>query len=325
LSWPLRLGLLSTARINDAILGAAADLDEVEVVAVASRDGARAQAYAREHGLERSHGSYDALLDDDGVDAVYISLPNGMHHEWTMKSLEAGKHVLCEKPYSRHPEEAEEAVAVAEQARLVLTEGFMYRHHPQAEKVKALVEAGAVGQVQLVRSSFSFVLGNQADVRVQPTLDGGALMDLGCYCVSGARFLIGEPERVTGEQILGPTGVDVSFTGTMRFPGDVVAQFDCSFTQPRYQRMDVVGDSGWLLVDTPFRSQGEGELLVRRQEHLNRIEVPAADAYVLEIQNFADAVARRSAPLLSAADAVGQARTIAALYLSATEGRAVDL
>jgi xylose dehydrogenase (NAD/NADP) len=325
LSWPLRLGLVSTARINSAILGAAAELDEVQVVAVASRDGARAQAYAREHGIDRSHGSYDALLDDDGVDAVYISLPNGMHHEWTMKALEAGKHVLCEKPYSRHPEEAEEALALAKQARLVLTEGFMYRHHPQAEKVKALVEDGAVGQVQLVRSSFSFVLGNQADVRVQPTLDGGALMDLGCYCVSGARFLIGEPERVTGEQILGPTGVDVSFTGTMRFPGDVVAQFDCSFTQPRYQRMDVVGDSGWLLVATPFRAQGEGELLVRHQEHLNRIEVPEADAYVLELQDFAGAVARRTQPLLPAADAIGQARTIAALYLSATEGRAVDL
>jgi xylose dehydrogenase (NAD/NADP) len=325
LSWPLRLGLVSTARINSAILGAAAELDEVQVVAVASRDGARAQAYAREHGIDRSHGSYDALLDDDGVDAVYISLPNGMHHEWTMKALEAGKHVLCEKPYSRHPEEAEEAFALAKQARLVLTEAFMYRHHPQAAKVKELVEEGAVGQVQLVRSSFSFVLRDQSDVRVQPTLDGGALMDLGAYCVSGSRFLVGEPERVAGEQILGPTGVDVAFHGTMRFPGDVVAQFDCSFTQPRYQRMDVVGDSGWLLVDSPFRSQGEGELLVRHQEHLNRIEVPAADAYVLELQNFADAIGRRSPPLLTGADVVGQARAIAGLYLSATEGRAVDL
>jgi xylose dehydrogenase (NAD/NADP) len=325
LSWPLRLGLVSTARINSAILGAAAELDEVQVVAVASRDGARAQAYAREHGIDRSHGSYDALLDDDGVDAVYISLPNGMHHEWTMKALEAGKHVLCEKPYSRHPEEAEEAFALAKQARLVLTEAFMYRHHPQAAKVKELVEEGAVGQVQLVRSSFSFVLRDQSDVRVQPTLDGGALMDLGAYCVSGSRFLVGEPERVAGEQILGPTGVDVAFHGTMRFPGDIVAQFDCSFTQPRYQRMDVVGDSGWLLVDSPFRSQGEGELLVRHQEHLSRIEVPAADAYVLELQNFADAIGRRSPPLLTGADVVGQARAIAGLYLSATEGRAVDL
>jgi predicted dehydrogenase len=150
-------------------------------------------------------------------------------------------------------------------------------------------------------------------------------MDLGCYCVSGARYLAGEPVHVIGEQILGRTGVDFSFTGTMRMAGDVVAQFDCSFTRPRYQRMDVVGDEAFLLVDTPWRATGEGELLLRHGEHLSRIEIPPADAYALELENFAGAVAGSEAPRFSAEDSLGQARAIDALYRSATEGRAIDL
>jgi xylose dehydrogenase (NAD/NADP) len=316
----VRLGLLSTARINDQILRAAADSDRVEIVAVGSRDGPRAQAYANEHGLERAHGSYEALLADQEVDAVYISLPNGLHHEWTLKALEVGKHVLCEKPYSRRPEEVDEAFDRAEQARLVLMEGFMFRHHPQTAKVKELVEEGAVGRVRLVRAAFSFVLEDLADVRARPELDGGSLMDVGCYCVSGSRYLAGEPERAIGEQILGPTGIDISFHGTLRFPDDVVAQFDCSFALPRYQRLDVVGDQGWLLVDAPWRTDWEGELLLSHGEHVTRIEVPQADAYRLELENFAAAAADEETQLLGRTDASGQARAIAALYRSAAEG-----
>ena len=321
----VRLGLLSTARINDAILAAAPEVEDLEVVAVASRDPARAKAYAKEHGIATAHGSYDALLEDSGVDAVYVSLPNGLHHRWTIAALESGKHVLCEKPYSRHGGEAEEAFGLAERSRLVLTEGFKYRHHPQAAKVKELVEQGAVGRVQVVRSSFSFLLQDTSDVRARPELGGGALMDLGCYCVSSSRFLAGEPLHVIGEQVMGRTGVDVSFLGTMRMRGDVVVQFDCSFVRPRYQRLDVVGDEAFLLVDTPWRARGEGELLLRQGEHLSRIEVPEADGNVLELQDFVDAVRLRRPPLLTREDAVGQARVIDALYHSATEGRAVDL
>jgi len=321
----LRLGLLSTARINDAILAAAKEMNDVEVVAVASRNAGRAEAYAREHGLATAHSSYEDLLADNAVDAVYVSLPNGLHHEWTLAALEARKHVLCEKPYSRRPAEAEEAFELARQSGLVLMEAFMYRHHPQAAKVKELVEQGAVGQVQVVRSSFSFVLQDLKDVRARPELDGGALMDLGCYCVSGSRFLVGEPQHVIGEQIVGRTGVDISFHGTMRMAGDVVAQFDCSFTRPRYQRLDIVGDEAFLLVDTPWRATGEGELLLRHGEQVSRIEVPPAEAYELQLQNFAGAVVGTEAPRVSAEDSVGQARVIDALYRSATEGRAIDL
>jgi xylose dehydrogenase (NAD/NADP) len=322
---PLRLGLLSTARINEEVLAAAAETDRVEVVAVASRDGARAEAYAAERGIPRAYGSYDRLLDDNGVDAVYVSTPNSLHYEWTMRALDAGKHVLCEKPFTRRGEQAEEAFELARTRGRVLMEGFMYRFHTQAAEVKSLVDRGAVGKVQLVRGSFSFLLESLSDVRADPELDGGALMDIGCYCVSISRFLLGEPERVSGEQVLGPTGVDMAFHGTLRFPGDVVAQFDCSFTQPHYERMDVVGDQGWLLVDAPWRSEGEGELLLRHVDHLQRFDVPATGAFRLELENFAAAAAHESAPLIDREDSVGQAWTIEALYRSAAEGRTVEL
>jgi predicted dehydrogenase len=324
-SEPLRLGLLSTARINKAILAGAAVSDRVEVVAVASRDSRRAETYAHEQGIPRAYGSYDRLLDDNGVDAVYISVPNALHYEWTMKGLEAGKHVLCEKPFTRSAEQAEEAFALAKKRGRALMEGFMYRHHPQAAEVKALVDRGVVGKVQLVRGSFSFLLEDLSDVRASPELDGGALMDIGCYCVSISRLLLGEPNRVSGEQVLGPTGVDMAFHGTLRFPGDVVAQFDCSFMQPRYERLDIVGDQGWLLVDSPWRKQGEGELLLRHIDNLRRFDVPAADAYSLQLENFAAAAAHEAPPLLDRAESVGQARTIEALYRAAHEGRTVEL
>ena len=322
----MKLGLLSTARINDAILSGAEGSDRVEVVAVASRDGARAQAYAHEHAIPRAHGSYEALLADDGVDAVYISLPNRLHHEWTLAALDAGKHVLCEKPYSRRPQEVEEAFARAESAGLVLMEAFMYRHHPQTARVKALVEEGAIGRLRLILAAFRFVLSDLGDIRASVELDGGALMDVGCYCVSGTRNIAGEPEHVRGEQVLGPTGVDLSFHGTLRFPGDVVAQFDCSFALPRFQRLELVGDEGRLLVESPWRVDWAGDLLLYRDgEDVSPVDVPRADAYRLQLENLTDAIEGKASSLLGRADALGQARTIDALYRSATENRVVSL
>ena len=161
-----------------------------------------------------------------------------------MRALAAGKHVLCEKPYSRHPAEVEEAFGVAERNGLVLMEAFMYRHHPQTLRVAEIVGSGAIGRLRLVRASFSFLLDDESDIRAQPGLDGGALLDIGCYCVNGARLIAGEPERVAAERVVGPTGVDVSFAGTMRFPDDVLALIDCSFRLPRAQRLEVEGEAG---------------------------------------------------------------------------------
>ena len=209
----LRLGLLSTANINRGILAAAAAVTTSRSSRWRAATSRRAEAYARERGLARAHGSYEGLLADPEVDAVYVSLPNGLHHEWTMRALEAGKHVLCEKPYSRHPAEVEEAFALAERSGLVLMEAFMYRHHPQTAVVAGLVRDGAIGRPRLVQAAFGFVLESLDDVRADAALDGGALMDLGCYCVSTIRLLGGEPESVAGEQVVGTTGVDMSFEG----------------------------------------------------------------------------------------------------------------
>jgi len=186
-------------------------LQAVDVTAVASRDATRAYAYARAHGIRRAHGSYDALLADDEIDAVYVSLPNSLHVQWATLALEAGKHVLCEKPLSRRAGEVEAVFELAGRDGLVLMEGFMYRHHPQTRVLTEAVASGTIGELRQINAAFCFLLDDPADVRLRPELDGGALMGLGCYCLSQARLLAGEPELVFGRRLVGPTGVDVRF------------------------------------------------------------------------------------------------------------------
>ena len=321
----MRLGVLSTANINREILRGAAETDRVEVAAVGSRDAERARAYADEHGIPTSHGSYEALLADPGIDAVYISLPNGMHHEWTMQALAAGKHVLCEKPYSRRPAEAAEAFDAADAAGLVLMEAFMYRHHPQTRAIERLVGDGAIGRVRSVRATFSFALTDLSNVRALPDLDGGALMDVGCYCVSGSRLVAGEPVSVLAEQVVGPTGIDMALYGTMRFPDDVVGQFEASFLAPQRQFLEVAGDGGVLRAFAPWRVDWGGELRLERDAVTEDVVVEQANAYRLELENMADAIAGDAPALLGRADALGQARTIDALYRSAEQHAAVAL
>lgn len=321
----VRLGLLSTARINREILSGAASADRVDVVAVASRERARAEAYAHEHGIARAHGSYDDLLADGEVDAVYVSLPNALHHEWTVRALQAGKHVICEKPYSRDPFEVERAFDVADKEGLVLTEAFMYRHHPQTAIVKQLVEDGRIGRVRLVRSAFTFRLADERDVRLQPHLAGGALMDVGCYCVSGSRLIAGEPERVDGEAIVGPTGVDLAFYGMLRFPGDIVAQFDASFVAPGRQELIVVGDEATLTVGAPWRVDWGGTVEIHRDGESEQVDVPVENSYAFQLNNFAEAIAGTAPALLGREDALGQARTIDALYRAAETRASVSL
>jgi D-xylose 1-dehydrogenase (NADP+, D-xylono-1,5-lactone-forming) len=321
----LRLGLLSTARINAAIVRGATATDRVDVAAVASRDRARAEAYAREHGLERAHASYEALLADDAVDAVYVSLPNSLHADWSIRALEAGKHVLCEKPLSRDPDDVDAAFDAAEAAGRVLMEAFMYRHHPQTPRVAALIGDGAIGRIRAAFADFTFPLGAAEDIRASAELEGGSLMDVGCYCVSGLRLLFGEPERVTGEQVAGRGGVDESFHGTLRFAGDVVAQFVSSFALPVHQRLELVGEEGSVLVEAPWRTDWGGDLVLRRGGRVERRPVEPVDAYVLELENLADAATGGALPRLGREDSLGQAKTIAALYRAAAEGTAVTL
>ena len=317
----VRWGILSTAGINDQILAGAAESDRVEIVAVASRDAGRAETYAREKGIGRSYGSYEELLDDPEVEAVYIPLPNGMHIPWTIRSLEAGKHVLCEKPLSRRPDDVVRAFDLADSAGLVLSEGFMWRHHPQTKKLGELLEQGVIGRLRVVRASFSFELASRHgpdDTRFDPELDGGSLMDVGCYCLSAIRLAGGEPERVRAEQVLGESGVDVVFAATLRLPDDAVAHFDCGFVLPERHEVEIVGEQASLFLDDPWHARSP-LIELRRDGEVERIETERANSYRLELENVSDAIRGEGKLLLGRDDALGQARAIEALYETAGE------
>jgi predicted dehydrogenase len=320
----VKWGILSTAKINDLFLAGARESPEVEVVAVASRERARAESYAREYGIERAHGSYEDLLADPEIDVVYNPLPNSMHVEWSVRALEAGKHVLCEKPMSRRTSDVERAFDLAERQGLVLMEAFMYRHNPQTKRLVQLIDDRAVGRVRAVRAAFSFVARDPTDVRLSAALDGGALMDVGCYCVSGTRLIAGEPERVSAEQVIGGDGVDVVFAGTMRFVNDVIGHFDCGLTLASRDELEVIGDEGSLFLDDPWHCRTP-LIELRRDGSVEGIEIEAADSYRLEAENMSGAIRGEAAPLLGREDAVGQARAIEALYEAAASGHAVTL
>jgi D-xylose 1-dehydrogenase (NADP+, D-xylono-1,5-lactone-forming) len=313
---PVRWGILSTARINHAVLEPARITDKAEVIAVASRDSARAKRYATEQGVERAYGSYDELLADPDVEAVYNSLPNSFHVDWSIRALEAGKHVLVEKPLGRRPQEVEQAYEIAAKNGLVLMEAFMYRHHPQTHRLQQVVRSDAIGELRQVRAVFSFMLDDPTDVRLRPELDGGSLMDLGCYCVGISRLLAGEPELVFGRQRLGPTGVDLGFTGVLQFPGDVLGEFHCAFDLPAESGVEAIGSNGRVVAREPFRCLGDIEV------NGERIEVDGVDRYLLQLENLSEAIRGQAEPLLGRADALSQARTIAALYRSAETGQA---
>jgi predicted dehydrogenase len=321
---PVKWGILSTARINGLFIAGARQSPDVEIVAVASRSSSRAESYALENEIDRAHGSYEALLSDPEVEVVYISLPNSMHLEWTLRALEAGKHVLCEKPLSRRAEAVELAFDTAERQQRVLMEAFMYRHNPQTFRLIELVRGGAVGRLGLIRAAFSFAARDSANIRLSTELDGGALMDVGCYCVNGARLIGGEPVRVSAEQVSGGDGVDVVFAATMRFPGDVVAQFDCGLALAARDELEVVGEDGSLFLDDPWHCRVP-VIELRREQGVERIELPVSNSYRLEAENMSAAVRGEASALLGRDDAVGQARAIEALFEAADSGRGVTL
>jgi predicted dehydrogenase len=320
----MRLGLLSTADINRKVIPGARASEKVELVAVASRDQARADEYARQWEIGRAYGSYEALLAAPEVDAVYISLPNNLHREWSIKALEAGKHVICEKPFSKRAEDVEAAFDAAERTGRLLTEAFMYRHNPQTAKLVELVRDGAVGDLRVVRSAFSYSLYDTDNIRLRTDVEGGALMDVGCYCVSGSRLLGGEPESVVGQAYIGPSGTDWVFSGALRFPGDVHALFDCGTCLPERDELEVIGTEGSLFLDDPWHAN-EPVIELRRGNEVERIELDFADSYRLELENLADAIAGEAPLLLGRDDALGQARTIEALFRSAETGAVVPL
>ena len=324
MSEAVRWGILSTADINEKVLAGVSGSPAVAIVAVGSRSADRAREFAGRHGIPRVHGSYQELLADPEVEAVYIPLPNGLHVEWTLAALAAGKHVLCEKPLSPRAEEVERCFDAAERAGLVLSEGFMWRHHPQADRLVSLLREGAIGELRLVRAAFSFPLDRFPDVRWDAELDGGALLDVGCYCVSGSRLLTGaEPERVHGDAVMGESGVDARFAGMLRFPGDVLAVFDCGFDLPERDELEAIGSEGSLFLDDPWHSVEPRIELRRADGTLEMVEIERANPYGLEFEDVSAAVRGEREPRLGRADATGQGRALEALLRSAAEGRPV--
>jgi predicted dehydrogenase len=326
----VRFGVLSTANIGRVAVNPAIQASSNgELVAVASRDGARARDFASKAGIPRHHGAYEALLDDPDVDAVYIPLPNSLHRRWTILAAEKGKHILCEKPLALTATECREMAAAAEANGVKLMEAFMYRFHPRTEKAKGLVREGAVGAMRAIRSAFTFRLTRPDNIRLQPDLGGGALMDVGCYCVNVSRTLVGaEPVAVQAWATWAPGGVDAQLAGSLLFEGGVVAQFDCALTLERREAYEVAGTEGSLVVPQAFLP-GTGEVAVsvrrgREPEVLHSIG--GVDQYRLMVEHFADCVLSDRPVRYPPAEAAANMEVIEALYRSArSEGRPVFL
>ena len=321
---PVKWGIISTADINRLVIPPAQASPKVELVGVASRTQERADEYAAKWGIPRAYGTYEELLADPEIEALYISLPNHLHVEWSIRAAEAGKHVLCEKPMDSSPEKVAAAFDAADRAGTLLSEAFMWRHSPQTRRVRELLDEGAIGELRLVRATFSYGLYDEDNIRLRADVDGGALMDVGCYCISGSRLIAGEPEAVFGRQWIGPSGTDWVFTGSLRFPGDVLGLFDCGTAMPNRDELEAIGSEGSLFLDDPWHAR-EPAIEIRRGGEVERRDPEPANSYGLELENMSDAIRGEAALMLGREDALGQARALEALHASATGNAPVSL
>ena len=310
----LRWGIIGPGRIAPRLVRAVAASARGELVAVASRDRDRAAAFAATHGIAQAFGSYDALLATSDIDVVYISLPNHLHAEWTIRALEAGKHVLCEKPLACTVEDVDAIAAAAERTGRIAVEAFMYLHHPQILRAVELARSGALGRLELVNGTFSFFLTYPDDPRIDPAKGGGSLWDVGCYPVSLARRIAGEePDRVGAFARFDERGVDRTFIGQLHFPSGLLAQFDCGFAAPDRERVEIVGSGATLVLEVPFVPEPDGpppSLTMWRGREGARIDVASVDQYVLEVEDLTAAILDRTLPRVDLAFSRG---TIAAL------------
>jgi D-xylose 1-dehydrogenase (NADP+, D-xylono-1,5-lactone-forming) len=322
----LNWGLLSTARINRALIPPLRESKRNRLAAVASRTKDSADRYAREWKIPQAYGSYAELLADPEIDVIYNSLPNNLHVEWTIKAVEAGKHVLCEKPIALRVEDVDAIRDAATRHGRVVAEAFMYRHHPQTLKAVELVQSGALGTLKLIRGSFAYMLSREADVRTKPDLGGGSIWDVGCYPISFARVLAGsEPLEVFGWQVIGPTGIDESFVGQMRFADNIHAQFNSSFVTHFDNYMEIVGTTGILRIPHPAKPAAHDKMYLTRDDKVETIEIKSEMLYLYEVEDMADAILLGHAPRISLKDSRNTIKTIQALLESARTGKPVEL
>ncbi len=319
---PLKWGLISTARINRALIKPLLASERNQLVAVASRTQESADRYAAEWEIPQAFGSYQAMLDDPGIDVVYNSLPNSLHTEWTVKALQAGKHVLCEQPLATTLEDGDTMMEAAQSTGRYLSEAFMYRHHPQTLKVKQMLEEGAVGVVRLIKGDFTFQIDSEDNVRLYPELGGGSIWDVGCYPISYTRYMLdSEPEEVFGWQFTGKSGVDEVFSGQMRFPGGELAQFDCGFRSPYRSRIEIVGSDGVLLVPHPFNPGLDVDIRLWDGDKWEILDMPDQELYIGEVEDLADAVLLGKQPRISLEWSRDNVKTILTLLRSAQTGK----
>jgi predicted dehydrogenase len=322
----VRWGVLSTAKIGiDKVIPATAAAGRCEVVAIASRDLGRARAAASELGIPRAFGSYEDLLADPDVDAVYNPLPNHLHAEWTIAAARAGKHVLCEKPLATTSADAERMIQACEAEGVLLMEAFMYRLHPTWEAVTSLVASGRIGELKTVQSWFSYFNDDPGDIRNLVETGGGALYDIGCYCVNLSRMLFGaEPERVGGSVLRDPVmGIDVLTSGILDF-GDVVATFTCSTRAEPDQRVHIYGTEGRISLEIPFNIPPDrptrvsltagGDPPVRPETEVFTFD--PANEYTIQAERFAAAILDGGRGPIPPSDAVGNLRVIEELFRS---------
>jgi predicted dehydrogenase len=322
----LRWGILSTARINRALIEPIRISPRNELLAVASRSRAKVEDYAEEWDIPRAYGSYDSLLEDEEVDVIYISLPNSQHAHWTIRALEAGKHVLCEKPLAIDIREADEIIESGYRTGRIAAEAFMYRHHPQTFLVKELVERGEIGEVRVINSAFTFNLTKPGDVRLDKSLGGGCLWDVGCYPVNFSRYLAGsEPKEVFGWQILGESGVDEVFSGQMRFDNGIIAQFDCGFRSPFRAYLEIVGSKGSLFVSNPFKPEFGEKILLKTELKEEIIPAPDRKLYIGEVEDIADTVLNGQTQRISLEDSRANTVALLALLESASKGEVIRI
>lgn len=328
----LRWGVLSTGSIAATVVRATRGSAHTDFAAVASRGADRAEQFAAEHGVVHAFGSYEGLLASDAVDAVYVALPPSMHAEWTVRALEAGKHVLCEKPFVLTQADAVRAFDTAEAAGLVLVEGFMYRLHPQTEVLEQLLAEGVVGDVRFVRTALSIATPD-GDIRRSRALGGGALNDLGGYCLSATRLVAGEPLQVYAEAVLDDDGVDLVLGATLRMPAGVLAQLDVGLLHTRRDELEVVGSDGTLVVPDPWVCRA-GRVEIRRgaEVEVMEVEAPAGyaigqeeDVYRIELDRVSGAITSGTPLPFGRDDAVAQARLLEAVRTSYERGAPVPL
>jgi D-xylose 1-dehydrogenase (NADP+, D-xylono-1,5-lactone-forming) len=315
----LRWGLLSTARINRAVIPAIRGSARSELTAVASRTLERAREYAAEWHIPRALGSYEALVHDPDVDVLYIPLPNHLHAEWTVNALEAGKHVLCEKPLALSVEDVDRIADACRRTGKAAAEAFMYRHHPLTAAVQAFAAGGRLGAIKIYRGAFTFLLTREGDVRLDPAMGGGSLWDVGCYPVSYANLIArAAPVEVLGWQRASDRGVDMEFFGMMRYADGSVAQFDSGFAGPFRAEMEVVGTGGTLRIYRPFKTDERSRLeFTAATDEVENVAFAADAAYSGEVADMESAALDGTPPRISLAESRRTVQTILALYASA--------